>query len=153
MTTDALPPKPEDAPSPPVTARLRKKVNPVIGWGALILALLIVGTAWHYTFGRSEDSKFLIPGVGHTVTYSVSGTAGSAKISYADSTGKEVEVNNATLPWTETFDANTGLFLDLNATSLSPTGRLTTEIQVDSASRKRATTDSAYGTTEVSDTL
>jgi len=148
---------------------LRRTVSPALSWSIIGACLLAIGGAGWGMFGGSMtginaesvmDSPIIrshhhkgLHGL-QTVTYSVTGTAAQAVISYRGADGAAVSLPAAVpLPWTETIKAKPGSGLSLSAQPSDGSGTASVSIQVGSVVRKQADTPGTDGLTTVADTL
>lgn len=159
----------QEAPlAPPST--LRRTVPPAVSWGIIAACLLVIGGAGWGLFGSSADSSSdstldtpIImahhrrprPLVGiQNVTYSVTGTAPQALVTYTDANAAPVSPPSAVeLPWTLTLKVKAGTRLSLSAAPAGGTGTIGTSIKVNGTLRKQYYTPSTDGRVTVEDTL
>jgi hypothetical protein len=88
----------------------------------------------------------------HTVTYKVTGSASSVDVTYNNAQGGTQQISGASVPWSQTFTADSGAFLYL-AQNKSDSGTVETEIDVDGKPLKQSQYSGAYTIANVSDTL
>ncbi len=153
----------EAAAAPP--SALRQTLPPAVGWGIIAACLAVVlGAGWAMFGGIGSDPPDSTLGqpvilarrhkprpalVGlQNVTYSLTGTAASANVSYGDAAPAVVE-----LPWTLTVKARPGAHLILAASPADGTGQVLASLKVNGVLRKQSYTPAADGQIMVEDTL
>ena len=150
---------------------LRRTVPPAVSWGIIAACLLVVGGAGWGMFGGSltgssaeatMDSPIIVshhhpsrPPAGYqNVTYSVTGTAALALITYKDAKGAVVSLPSAvSLPWTQIVKAKPGSHLSLSAAPLGQSGTVAVAIGVDGVVQKQSETPGADGQVTVEDAI
>ncbi len=107
-------------------------------WGALIiLALCLYLFTWAAGLGSPTGTA------GKDVTYTVSGTATSASITYQNEGGGTSQVK-VTLPWTHVIHSPSSNFLYISAQNEGQFGDISCEIKVDDNIVKTSTSSGAY---------
>ena len=150
-------------------AGLRRPLSPAVSWGIIGACLLVVlGAGWAIFGGMATegvagtaDQPIVMrrhrkpkPLVGlQNVTYSVTGTAVSAVVTYGDATAGTAKPETVALPWTLTVKAQPGAHLSLSAASADGTGTVGVSVKVNGTPRKQSYTPGADGQTTVEDTL
>jgi len=96
------------------------------------LAVLIITMSIVACKKNSDDP--IIPGVQHTVKYSLTGTGGvNFSVIYKDSVGSLVSLFNQSSGWNVSFKGNSGDSLYLSATNSTVTGTVYGSISIDNA--------------------
>lgn len=148
---------------------LRRTLSPVVSWGIIAVCLLVVfGAGWAIFGGIADegtasttDTPIVMrrhrkpkPLVGpQNVTYSVTGTAAQAFVTYGDATTTAAKPETVALPWTLTVKAQPGTHLSLSAASADGTGTVGVSVKVNGTPRKQSYTPGTDGQTTVEDTL
>ncbi len=148
---------------------LRRTLPPELSWGIIGACLLVIGGAGWAMFGGSAtgssaestmDSPILVShrhkpslvGI-QNVTYSLTGTAAQAQVTYDNAKGTAEKPATVALPWTQTFKAKAGSHLSLSALPTAPHDTVTASISVNGVVQKQSDTPGADGKTTVEDTL
>ena len=148
---------------------LRRTLPPAVSWGIIGACLVVVlGAGWAIFGGiategasNTADQPIVMrrhhkprPLVGlQNVTYSVTGTAASALVTYGDASAGPAKPETVALPWTLTVKAQPGTHLSVSAISSGGTGTVGVSVKVNGLPRKQSYTPGADGQTTVEDTL
>lgn len=124
--------------------------------GAVVLTSPSKSSGGSDTSAPSSDGPSPIANIinpQHSVTYKVTGSARSVDVTYQNGTGGTEQKSHVVVPWSQTFQSNSGAYLYLSAQNQGDSGDLTTEIDVDGVPRKTANASGAYVIASASDAL
>jgi hypothetical protein len=88
--------------------------------------------------------------IGTLYEYKISGTVGTASISYRNEDGILTNPKEVVLPHRVAFNSKKSTSLYITAASLAPSGNITVEIYVDGALKANNTSSDLYGTATTS---
>ena len=114
MSGDPNPSSPPPRPDPPAPAPKKSSTARVLLIvGAVLLLLVVVFVVFVVWPNRWIVQKYTDEGP-HTITYEVTGDGGTATVRFTGADGQAV-TQTVDLPWNESFTAQTGMPLELQA--------------------------------------
>lgn len=130
-------------------------VLPVVLILMVFFAYISNPTSNHVTDSSSGSNNPVMSAIStsHTVTYKIKGSASSVDVTYNNAQGGSQQIGNASVPWSQTFTADSGSFLYLSAQNKGESGTVETEIDVDGKPRKQSQSSGGYTIADVHDTL